>query len=191
LENEKMDEGIIKWIFYGIIFLVYYFIKNRAKKNQPQQNSIPDYQEPTSTTSTGKPVSFEDLLREIQQAKAPQAPEPKPEPKPYYEAPSYPKYEDYDDDIKEEVVEQEEVNYDSRKQDNIYDVYEKAKQAAFNRASLEETMKVEDTVVRYGQFKEYQQHEEPSFASLVAKDFEDPEKVKKAFIMSEILRRKY
>jgi hypothetical protein len=186
-----MDEGIIKWIFYGIIFLVYYFIKNRAKKNQPQQNSIPDYQEPTTTTTSSKPVSFEDLLREIQQAKAPQAPEPKPVPKPFYESPSYPKYEDYDDDLKEEEKDLEDVNYDYKKQTDTYDVYEKAKQAAFNRASLEETMKVEDTIVRFGQFKEYERHEQPSLASLVAKDFDDPDKVKRAFIMSEILNRKY
>lgn len=185
-----MDEGIIKWIFYGIIFVVYYFIKNRAKKNQQPTDSIPDYQQPTSTTSN-KPVTFEDLLREIQSAKAPKEPEPLPAPKPYYEAPSYPKYEDYDDKIEEEVKQLEEVNYDYRKKDNIYDVYEKAKQAAFNRASLEETMKVEDTVVRYGQFKEYERHEEPSLASQVAKDFENPENVRKAFVMSEILRRKY
>lgn len=190
-----MDEGLIKWIVYGAIFLAYYFIKNRAKKNQPQQDSIPDYQEPTTSTSTGKPVTFEDLLREIQQAKAPKAPEPKPEPKPvlkpYYEAPSYPKYDDYDDKLEEEERDLEDVNYDYRKKDNIYDVYQDAKVAAFNRASLEETMKVEDTVVRFGQFKEYQRLEEPSLASLVAKDFEDPEKVKRAFVMSEILRRKY
>lgn len=187
-----MDEGIIKWIFYGIIFLVYYFIKNKAKKNQPNQDSVPDYQEPTRTTTAGKPVSFEDLLREIQQAKEPKSPEPRPELRPAYETPSYPKYEDYDDEIEEEGKQPvEQTSYDYRKQDNIYDVYEKAKQAAFQHPSLEETMKVEDTVVRYGQFKEYQQQEEPSLASLIAKDFEDRDKVRRAFIMSEILTRKY
>lgn len=190
-----MEDGLMKWVFYGIIFLIYYFIKNRAKKGQAQQDSLPDYQEPTTTTTTGKPVSFEDLLREIQQAKAPKAPEPKPvltpASKPSYEAPTYPKYDDYDDDLKEEVKDLEDTGYDYRKKDNIYDVYENAKAAAFNRASLEETMKVEDTVVRFGQFKEYQKQEEPSMASLVAKDFEDAEKVKRAFVMSEILRRKY
>lgn len=189
-----MDESLVKWLIYGAIALVWYFIKNKAKKNQPRQDAIPDYQEPTTSTSSGKPVTFEDLLREIQQAKAPQPqpePEPKPKPKPYYEAPAYPKYEDYDDDLKEEEKDLEDVNYDYRKQTDTYDVYEKAKQAAFNRASLEETMKVEDTIVRFGQFKEYQKHEEPSLASLVAKDFENPENVRKAFIMTEILRRKY
>lgn len=182
-----MDE--YKWIIYLVLGLIYFFAKSRAKKPQQAENGEPDYQQPTTSQSTGKPVTFEDLLREIQAAKAP--PEPKPEPKPYYETPSYPKYEDYDDDLKDEEKSLEEVGYDSRKDDNIYDVYEKAKQAAFQRPSLEETMKVEDTVVRFGQFKEYQQQEEPSVASLVAKDFENPENVKKAFIMSEILRRKY
>jgi hypothetical protein len=182
-----MDE--YKWIIYLVLGLIYFFAKSRAKKSQQPNNSEPDYQQPTTTQSTGKPVTFEDLLREIQSAKAPA--EPKPAPKPYYETPSYPKYEDYDDDLKDEAKSLEEVSYDQRKDDNIYDVYEKAKQAAFQRPSLEETMKVEDTVVRFGQFKEYQHQEEPSLASLVAKDFQNPENVKKAFIMSEILRRKY
>lgn len=187
-----MDEGIVKWVIYGIIFLVYYWFKNRAKKNAPDQPTAPDYQESTTSTTTAKPVTFEDLLREIQAAKSP-TPEPKPAPqKPYLETANYPQYEDYDDEIEDEVKQPiEQTAYDYRKQDNIYDVYEKAKQAAFQHPSLEETMKVEDTVVRYGQFKEYQKQEEPSLASLVAKDFEDAEKVKRAFVMSEILRRKY
>src|SRR5688572_28692178 len=138
-----MEFKIIFWIIIGIIYLI-----TRARKKAAQQPTIDPRnfdQSENPNRIPGKPVTFEDLLREIQSAKAPV--EPKPEPKPYYEAPSYPKYEDYDDNLEDEEKSLEEVNYDQRKTDNIYDVYEKAKQAAFQRPSLEETMKVEDTVV--------------------------------------------
>jgi hypothetical protein len=183
-----MEFKIIFWVIVGIIYLI---TKARKKAQTPEEPR--QYEQPQVPSSTGKPVTFEDLLREIQSAKSTTPPvESKPVAKPYDEVPNYPKYEDYDDEIEDEVKQPvEQTNYDYRKQDNIYDVYEKAKQAAFQQPSLEETMKVEDTVVRFGHFKEYQKHEEPSLASLVAKDFEDAEKVKRAFVMSEILRRKY
>jgi len=70
-------------------------------------------------------------------------------------------------------------------------LYEKAKQEAFNRASLEETMKIEDTVVRFGQFKGYQQDKEVNVLAEYVKDLQDPAGFKKAFILSEVLNRKF
>jgi hypothetical protein len=179
-----MDE--YKWIIYLVLGLIYFFA--RSKKKSPQQQA-PD-RDVDQSRPADAPVTFEDLLREIQQSKAP-APKPEIKPVSTYRQPQYPKYEDYDDKLEEEEKDLEDVGYDYKKQDNIYEVYEKAKQAAFHRPSLEETMKVEDTVVRFGQFKEYQNQEEPSLASTVAKDFQNPENVRKAFILSEILQRKY
>lgn len=180
-----------KWLVYLVIGIVWYLIKNKAQKQSQPEDSRPDYQDTTSSTPSGKPVTFEDLLREIQATKAPAPPAPKPEVKPFYEAPVYPKYEDYDDNLEDEAKDLETIETDHRKNNDIYDVYEKAKQAAFQRPSLEETMKVEDTIVRFGQFKEYESHEEPSMADKIAKEFEDKEQVRKAFIMNEILTRKY
>jgi len=180
-----------KWIFYVVVAIVYFIAKSRNKKtaaptseNQPQQ------------ASTSKPVTFEDLLKEIQQSKAPA---PKPEPKPViaYQPPPTPKYQpapkyvDYDDDVDKDEKDLEDVPYNYRDQDKIYETYEKAKKEAFNRPSLEETMKVEDTVVRYGQFKEYEKHVAPSVASTIAKDFKDKGNIRKAFILSEILNRRH
>ena len=179
-----------KWVIYLVLGLIYFFAKGRKKPKQQEDRQ----RDNSPTVPAEKPISFEDLLREIQTAKTPKQPEPH-RPvvvsKPSYETPSYPKYDDYDDDLKDEKKVLEDVNYDYRKKDNIYDVYEKAKVAAFQRPSLEETMKVQDTVVRFGQFKEYQKEETPSLASLIANDFHNPENIRKAFVMSEILRRKY
>lgn len=100
-------------------------------------------------------------------------------------------YQDYDDEIEAEAQEAERVDYKKRDQDETFEAYEKAKMAAFNRASLEETMKLEDTVVKFGQFKGYQQDTPLSVASTYVKDLQDPEGFKKAFILSEILNRKF
>ena len=82
-----------------------------------------------------------------------------------------PKYEDYDDNIEKDEKDLEDVTYDYRNQDKIYETYENAKKEAFNKASLEETMHVEDTVVKYGRFKEFNKEEVPTVASTIAKEF--------------------
>ena len=78
-----------------------------------------------------------------------------------------------------------------RKEDTIYNTYEQAKSQAFERPSLEESMKLEDTVVKYGQFKGYQQVSHTSFLAEYIKELKDPKGFKKAFIMSEIIQRRF
>jgi len=176
-----MDIQFWIWLIVIVVSLI-----ARANKKKPQ----PGPQEPRQFNSpepTSKPISFEDLLREIQASKAPKQ---EPAPRKY-------DFEDYDDDLKEEAQELEttERSYEkpsySRNDDEIYETYEKAKSAAFYRPSLEETMKVEDTVVRFGQFKGYEQKETVNVASEYVKELSDPEGFRKAFILSEILNRKF
>lgn len=164
------------WIW--VIIIVITLIARATKKKAPQSPTTFDS---SPTDDPSKPVSFEDLLREIQASKI-----PKPQPQP---AKSY-DFEDYDDEIEEEVkpIEKPDFTYN---EDKIYETYENAKRDAFNKASLEETMKVEDTVVRFGQFKGYQQVEDVNPLSDYVKELKDPNGFKKAFIMSEILNRKF
>jgi hypothetical protein len=174
-------DNIQFWIW--LIVIVVTFLA-RAKKKKPQDEPT-SYGEQTINRNpepAQKPISFEDLLREIQATKAPQ---PKPVPQKTIE------YTDYDDDIEEEVEQAEQVDYRQRDQDKTFDTYEKAKQAAFNRPSLEETMRVEDTVVRFGQFKGYQQDTEVNLLAEYVKELQDPAGFRKAFILSEVLGRKF
>ena len=183
-----MDEfKIIFWIIVGLIYII-----TKARGKQKKQVGPQDM---TETTPESKPVSFEDLLREIQQAKNPKAEPPVQQravpqtctaqrpAKPY-------DYQDYDDDIEDEEK-REVVQPDYKSDDKIYDVYEEAKKQAFIKPSLEETMRVEDTVVKFDQFKEYKQERPKSLGVGYLKEFNDPEGFKKAFIMSEILKRKF
>lgn len=169
---------IIIWIILGIIYLV----SRARKKKESEAREVPTDEPYTES----KPVTFEELLREIQQAKS-----PKPQPQPVLEPVQEYKTVDYDDDLKEEEKPLENTNYDYRKNDTIYETYEKARQEAFLRPSLEETVKLENTVVRFGQFKGYEQEAKPSLASIYAKELREPANFRKAFIMNEILNRRF
>jgi hypothetical protein len=69
------------------------------------------------------------------------------------------------------------------------EVYEKAKAAAFNRPSLEETLKLEDTIVRFDRFKGYKDDSTGRLEYL--QNLFDREKLKQAFILNEVLMRKF
>jgi hypothetical protein len=143
-------------------------------------------QDSTPMGPESKPITFEDLLKEIEASKKPQQTifqEQKPKP--------VAANTDHDGELLEEAQGLEQIDYKKRDEDATFDVYEKAKQAAFNRPSLEETMKVGDTEVKFGQFKGYQQEQALNPLQLLVKDLKDPEGFRKAFVMSEILSRKY
>ena len=52
-------------------------------------------------------------------------------------------------------------------------------------------MKIQDTVVSFGKFKEFEKRAETNLAAEYLKEFHDPEGLKKAVVMSEILKRKF
>ncbi|MCW5911166.1 MAG: hypothetical protein KIT62_08840, partial [Cyclobacteriaceae bacterium] len=151
----------------------------RANKKKPDQRQ--NQPELGGTGQENKPISFEDLLREIQASKAPQ-------PKPLVQ-PKQVEYVDYDDEIEEEIKPLKKPDY--RTEDEIYATYEKAKSEAFNRASLEETMHLEDTVVSYEKFKGYKRERKVAPAVDYIKELRNPSSFKRAFILSEVLSRRF
>ncbi len=166
---------IIIWIVIGIIYLISRARGKNASAPAPKQ---------TDRQPKEEPVSFEDLLREIQASKVPK-PQPKPVLAPVFDV------KDYDDEIETEKAPLEQTNYNYRDHDQIYATYENAKEQAFHRPSMEETLKLEHTIVRYGQFKGYQQEVRPSLAAEYARGLKDPANFRKAFILSEILNRRF
>ena len=168
------------------IIVITFLARAGKKKQQEMEESAPDRETP----NTQKPITFEDLLREIQASKNP-PPQPvaKPAPVARYERPE--PVVDYDEELKDEVQEELESVTNYRKDDEIYEVYEKAKREAFARPSLEETARLEDTVVRFNPFKGYQRSPERRLVSPYLSELKDAEGFRKAFIMSEILKRKF
>jgi len=181
-----MDEKIWIYIVIGII----YFLFNRLNKKKPEAE--PDFDRPVNPTlesDRAKPVSFEDLLKEITEGK-----QPNPTPplvmhqRPEYRRPEPPPvYVDYDDEIEAEEQSLEKVTFDRERTNEIY---ENAKKQAFNRPSLEESLKLADVNTTFGKFKEFEVKER-NILSEYTKDLRDPKGLKKAVILSEVLNRKH
>jgi hypothetical protein len=169
---------------------------NTPRKSTPQRDTtVPRQQElperspasrrmaesvtrPSPAKQQPKATTFEDLMREIMEAKT--TPPARREP-----------VVDYDDEIGEEERDLEDVNYDNRKDSEVVATYERAKKEAFFRPSLEETMKVGDTVMSFGKFKEFDRKKKSNLAEQYLNDFGDMDKLRKAVVMSEILKPKF
>jgi cell pole-organizing protein PopZ len=182
-----MDEKILIYIVIGII----YFLFNRLKKKNPQDES--EYggplNEPDTDYSKPKPVSFEDLLREITEGKQPKPAEPVvPQRQEYAPSRPQPVYVDYDDEIEEEEKSLEKVPYD---QGRANEIYENAKKQAFIRPSLEESLSLADVNTTFGKFKEFEVKTERNSAAEFIKDLRDPKGMKRAIILNEVLNRRH
>jgi hypothetical protein len=173
------DIKIIVWIIIGLLYL----FSRRKKAETPPPVSRREQPEETTSEQRPAPKSFEELLREIEGMKAP-APPPLPQTR-------YEPVVDYDEGIPDEQQDLEEIKPSYRSDDEIYKTYEQAKAQAFARPSLEETVKLSDTIVRFKQFKGYEKETQGNLLGEYLKELRDPKGFKKAFVMSEILKRKW
>ena len=164
------------YVIIGIVYAV-----SRLLKKPKQQAGLPKEQQSNANRERQvqpapvpqKGLTFEELLREITEGKA----MPKAEP-----------VVDYDDELGEEEKDLEDVDYNYRKDSQVY---EDAKKQAFFRPSLEETMNVKDTVVSFGKFKEFERVKERNLSEEYLNHFLDQDAIKKAVVMSEILKTKF
>jgi hypothetical protein len=176
------------WLY--IIFLVIVFLVRVLKKGKEEtenhpakpQRREPDQRGGRQVAERPKALTFEELLREITEAKESAKPTYRPEPKSVV---------DYDDDIPEEEQDLETADPGYRKKDSVYEIYETAKTQAFYRPSLEETMNVQNTVIEFGKFKAFETTEGRNILYDYTKDLMDPDGLKKAFVLTEILNRKF
>jgi hypothetical protein len=184
-----MDDKIIFYIIIGIVYFLFNFLKKK-RPEQPPETEFPESRQ-SGRPSAPKPMSFEELLKEITETKHPKTETYTPEPVvPEYEYTTSKREVDYDDDLPEEMS-QESESYDTHQNDPIYRQYDEAKQLAFQRASLEETQKLEDVEVKYARFKVFDAVQERNLVQEYAGDLHDPEAIKKAVILSEIINRKH
>jgi hypothetical protein len=177
-----MDDKILFYIVLGII----YFLFSRLKKKKPADEPDFDSTETPAPQNGPKPMSFEDLLREITEAKQPPVPQPPVIAKADYEQPK-PDYVDYDDNLEEEEKSLETVIDDDR----TYKIYEDAKKLAFNRPSLEDTLKLKEVNTEYAKFKQFESKTEGGLLADYLKELRDPKGFKKALILSEVINRKH
>jgi hypothetical protein len=188
----EMQADLQMWIYVilGIIYLI-----SRLRKKPQEQTDFPEYgpEDPVPGTGKAQPgrvepvnpkeISFEDLLREITEGKTrsvPSTPEV-----------SKPLYESYEDVLAEEEQDLEVVTEEKYTSGKVSASYEEAKRQAFARPSLEETMSLSDTNMTFGRFKEFENDANKGLLSHYLSDLRDPDGLKKAFVMSEVLKRKF
>ena len=177
--------------FYLILGAIYLISRLRKKpaSSTPSETYRPeapasDYD--NQPADKPKALTFDELLREITQAKEPQ--------QPTYQPTSSPKteYVDYDDDLKDEAEDLEGTGYEEYSPKEVPSkAYEEAKMAAFYRPSLEETMKIQDTVVNFSKFSVFEEEKKRNLLEEYTTGLRDPEGLKKAVVLSEILNRRF
>lgn len=174
------DFKVILWIIIGLIYL---FARKKKEQPAPPRSRPVEDSEPAESQGPA-PKTFEELLREIEGMK-----QPSPPPRPVERQPEV---VDYDDNIGEEEQDLEEIKPSYHQDEELVNkVYEEAKAQAFNRPSLEETVKLEDTIVRFKQFKGYEKEGRNNLLHEYLRELKDPKGFRKAFVLSEVLKPKF
>ncbi len=199
------------WL-YIIIAVIYVISKalqksNRQKQEQarrPPRNPEHDAGEPSESPP---PMSFEELLREITEGKKPKAQPAPPPPKvstvPPFERPK-PAFVDYDDELEEEEKSLEKVDYDRERQETTRQVYERAQREASLKSSLgtlqsdikgrKSSLETLESSLRSSISPRFEPFRVTGKENLIAeyvKELRTPSGMKKAVVLSEILKTKF
>jgi hypothetical protein len=190
-----MDAQFWIYIVIGVLYFLSRFFKKpeqgaeEAPKSQQPERRRPVRTEQTATEEP-RPLTFEELLREITEGKQAQKRQPMPEPEPEHEP--VPRYEPYEQAMGEEARSFEDVRTDEVESARKWKPYEQVIQEAPERRSLEETLRLQDTVVSFGKFAAFdKKQDQKKILNDYIKIIRNPESLKQAVVMSEILRRKF
>lgn len=177
------------WIY--VVIAVIYFVSRMLKKPEQATGESVDTQpaERRSGRHTSPPtaeiprqLTFEELLREITSGKEVQRTEP---------GPVRPAYESYEKDPGEEARSLEDVDFNEADNAGRWKPYEEIPVRSGARQSLEETLRLQDTVMDFGKFSAFQQKSQQKITDTYIKIIRNPESLKQAVVMSEILKKKF
>lgn len=182
------------WIYIAIGAI--YFLSRFFKKPEEGAGEIPEPRrtEKQRPVNAGVPrpetrqLTFEELLREITEGKQAQR---KPEPEPELELEPVPVYEKYEQTLAEEGRSLEEVDFNEADRAVRWKSYEEIPPRTEERRSLEETMRLEDTKVDFGKFAAFENKQRKRLLDDYVKLIRNPESLRQAVVMSEILKPKF
>ena len=182
------------WIYIAIGAI--YFLSRFFKKPEEAGGEIPERRETERRRPVGddiprpetRQLTFEELLREITEGR--QAKQ-KPEPEPELELEPVPVYEKYEKELAEEGKSLEEVNFNEAERAPRWKTYEEIPPSTLQRRSLEETLRLEDTNVEFGKFAAFEKKQRKNVLDDYVKLMRDPQSLRQAVVMSEILKRKF
>lgn len=184
-----MDLQFWIYVIVGIILAIRSLTKKADNQPQDLPSPKPDRKvtyDPKPPLDKPKPLTFEELLKEITEAKQTPASAPV-TPLPKRAEPVL----DYDEFVEVEEKSLETIREEYRKDEKAYSLYEEGKKVAFERPSLESTLKLSDTNMEFGKFKVFEQQKQRNLIEEYALNFQDRAGLKRAVVMSEILNRKF
>ncbi len=177
------------YVILGVVYLISQ-VRKKSKAGQELPDAKPAPRKTANTPANprsyeqrpepaNKPITFEELLREITEAKTkPELPEP---------AADKTEYVNYEEDLEDEFVQPEVV---TAPHNFPYSAYEEAKWKDYTKGTLEDTLKLENVDMRYNKFKEFEDVKRESFLDQFTSDLKNTDGLKRAFVLSEILTRK-
>ena len=195
-----MDREVIIYIVFAIIYFVVRMLK---KKQQPPDATERDFEQETGQggqPTSERPVSFEDLLRELTGQKQPQQAAPPPEETP---APARNQRRDFqfpsDGDNYEDVHEEwEDKEVAVLKEGSTNRVFADEESKRIYEQSISQVKNQEDELEKQlerakSRFKAFEIQEEETSAvrEEIVEMLQSKDGAKKAIILSEILNRKY
>jgi preprotein translocase subunit SecF len=172
------------YVIIGVIYLISRFMKKRKEVEAGAESEGGSNTDRPVGSPGEKQLTFEELLREITQAKTEVQQKPQP-------VVAKPKTVNYEESMAEEEQDLEEVDYDYKKEDTIYATYEKAKKEAFFRPSLEEVDWKTQKTEAFEKFKGFEIEKKPDLMARYLGNIKNPDELKKAFVVSEILKPKF
>ena len=191
-----MDAQFWIYIVIGIIYLVSTLLK---KKDQPApevpESERTERRRPVTSqapsTEGPRQLTFEELLREITEGKQAQKRQPEAQTVPKYEPETVPEYEPYEKDPGEEARSLEDVDFNEADSAKRWKPYEEIPAHSFERKSLEETLYLEKSEIKFGKFEAFEKKDRRRLLDDYIRIIRDPQSLKQAVVMSEILKRKF
>jgi hypothetical protein len=183
-----MDAQVWIYIIIGVI----YFLSRLLKKPEQAPGEVPEPQNrerriprPPGQPATDqpRPLTFEELLREITEGKQVQQRQPERE--------VVTEYKSYEKDLGEEARSLEDVDFNEADRAEKWKPYEEVPARSQERKSLEETMRLEDTVVDFRRFQAFEKKNQRKLLDDYSRLLRNPVTLKQAVVLSEILKTKF
>lgn len=177
------------WI-YLIIGVIYFLSRLLKKGPEVTGEASPPPQRGRKNPAAGppegdgaRPMTFEELLREITEGKQIQRRQSQPKP--------VPAFEPFGTEAVEAPAKSVEAPRDEVASAPKWKSYEETPVGANERRSLEETLHLEDTVVDFRKFDAFERRDEKRISEDYIRLLRNPQSLKQAVVLSEILKTKF
>ena len=166
------DLQVVIYIVFLAIYFLSRFLKGSKQKQTPRREAREVNREEDTAQDEERPMTFEDILRELTQPKERPKPKPQSRPKPI---PARKEYE---------------FRGSEPDDDEIQEVFEESKRRARGIQTIDEMVDIGEGSIKFREYEE-KLEEDNEYASEIRDMLKNPDDVRKAVILKEILDRKF